>query len=609
MRKGGDDDCSYWMQGARVGAALPLVAAATATAQESRSDDGVYFGTLHGHSSWSIDAYGLGNRSGPDDAYLFARGEQVKDTTGNPVQLEQPLDFFMLTDHSEMLGTAPMLTQPGSPVYDTPVAELVQQGEATKAFTMISNAIIEGKPLEGLADPEVAKSIWALYVDYAQKYNDPGIFTTFIGYEWTSLPGGANMHRNLIFRDDMVPEAPFTAMDSDRPEDLWTTMEAWRKQGISVFAMSHNGNASLGRMFSFLDSDGNYLTKEYAERRNLNEPLHEAGQVKGVSMAHPQFSPDDQFADFELWNYYLPAGAPVPPLRTNYVREAWKMGIGLKHTVGANPFMMGLKGGSDTHGTINTFEEFNNRGNHSLMDDTPQKRRYAKAGQRLSVAGGSLFLNPGTLTGVWADRNERGPIFDALQRRESYATSGTRIKLRMFAGYGYPDDLLSTSDWVDQASAGGVPMGGELQASDKPAQIAVWASKAPYGGNLDRIQIIKLWTDGIRDYERIYDVALSDGRQPDPETGEVPPVGNTVDVTTATFTNDIGAPELKALWTDPDFSPGQEVVYYVRVLEIPTPRWSTFDAVALGEAPPDTVPATLQERAWSSPVWLVNDAE
>jgi len=569
-----------------------------------RSADQVYFGTLHGHSDWSIDAYGLGNRQGPDDAYRFARGEEVNDATGNPAKLKQPLDFFMLSDHAEMLGTAPKLTQAGSAVYDTPVAKLVQQGKATEAFTMISGAIISGKPLEGLGDPAVGKSLWTEYVALAEKYNEPGKFTAFIGYEWTSLPGGANMHRNIIFRDSKVPDLPFSAMDSERPEDLWSAMEAWREQGITVFAMSHNGNASLGKMFAFTDSNGDFLTEEYAERRRLNEPLHEAGQVKGISMAHPQFSPNDEFANFELWNYHLPSGAPVPPLRTNYVREAWKMGLGLKPIIGVNPFVFGLKGGSDTHGTINTFEEFNNRGNHSLMDNTPEKRFYARAGQRLSVEGGSLFLNPGTLTGVWAGSNERGPIFDALNRRESYATSGTRISLRMFAGYDFDDDLLSQRNWVNAAYAGGVPMGAELPAQDKPLKIVVWAMKSPHSGNLDRIQIIKLWTDGIQDYEKIYDVALSDGRQQDPATGATPPVGNTVDVSTATYTNDIGAPELKALWTDPEYDSSQEAVYYVRVLEIPTPRWSTFDAVTLGVEPPETVPAVLQERAWSSPVWV-----
>ena len=598
-----------WVRGPLL-AVLGVTPLLTAGAQGAERDkDKLVFGTLHGHSSWSIDAYGLGNRSGPDKAYRFARGEEVDDTSGNAVKLKLPLDFFMLSDHSEMLGTAPKLTEKGSAVYDTPVAKLVQEGKATEAFTMISGAIISGKPLEGLGDPKVAASLWSEYVAYAEKYNDPGKFTTFIGYEWTSLPGGANMHRNVIFRDSQIPEVPFTALDSDRPEDLWTAMENWRTQGMDVFAMSHNGNASLGKMFAFTDSDGKFFTTEYAQRRKLNEPLHEAGQVKGVSMAHPQFSPNDEFADFELWNYYLPAGAPVPPLRSNYVREAWKMGLQLKKVIGENPFMFGLKGGSDTHGTINTFEEFDNRGNHSLMDNTAQKRMFARAGQSESVKGGSLFLNPGTLTGVWVSENERGPIFDALQRRESYATSGTRIKLRMFAGYDYGEDLLSAADWVDRAYAGGVPMGGELPLADRPPKIAVWAMKSPISANLDRIQVIKLWSDGIRDYEKIYDVALSDGRRVDPATGKAPPLASTVDVSNATYSNDIGAAELKAVWTDPDFTAGEEAVYYVRVLEIPTPRWSTFDEVALGVEPATTVPATLQERAWSSPVWLVEQAQ
>lgn len=589
--------------------ALAMAAQTSLARDADRSRDELYFGTLHGHSSWSIDAFGLGNRTGPDDAYRFARGDEVKDTAGNPVKLKLPLDFFMLSDHSEMMGTAPMMTEKGSPVYDTPVAKLVRKGEGGKAFTMIADAIISGKPLDGFGDPKVVESVWSRYVEIAHKYNDPGRFTTFVGYEWTSLPGGANMHRNVIFRDDKVPDAPFSALDSDRPEDLWTAMEGWRKKGMTVFAMSHNANASLGKMFGFTDSNGDFMTKAWAERRNRNERLHEAGQVKGVSMAHPQFSPNDEFADFELWNYYLPWGAPVPALRANYVREAWKMGLGLKKVVGVNPFMMGVKGGSDSHGTINTFEEFNNRGNHSEMDDTPEKRFYAKAGQKLSVKGGNLFLNPGVLTGVWASRNERGPIFDALYRKETYATSGTRIQLRMFAGYGFDDDLVEKRDWVDRAYAKGVPMGGELVSKEEPIEIVVWAAKSPISGNLDRIQVIKLWTDDVVDHERIYDVALSDGRKPDPETGEVPPVGNTVDIPNASYTNDIGDAELSAVWTDPDYVPGQEAVYYVRVLEIPTPRWSTFDAKTLGVDPPDTVPATIQERAWSSPVWVTADAK
>ena len=572
---------------------------------EDHSKDLILFGTTHGHSNWSIDAFGVGNQTlGPEGAFKFARGDKVKHLNGNEVQLKRPLDFFMLSDHAEMMGTGPGLNDEQSLVYDTPIGKLVRAGKGTEAFTMIGNAIISGEPLEGLGDPGIARSMWKEYVLIADHYNDPGTFTTFPGYEWTSLPGGANMHRNIIFRSSNVPEVPFSVMDSDRAEDLWSAMEGWREQGIEVFAISHNGNGSLGKMFGLLDSDGSLITKEWAIRRNRNEPQHEAGQVKGVSMAHPMFSSNDEFANFEIWNRVVPNGGPISPMRGNYVREGWKIGLGTKYQLdGVNPYMLGLGGGSDSHATINTFEEFNNQGNH-VFDNTPEQRRSGPPGQSLGKPGDNLYLTPGTLTGVWVAKNDRGHIFDAMERRESYATSGTRIKVRFFAGYDFPNDMTSKAGWVNRAYASGVPMGGELALQEKPIRIAVHAMKDPDGANLDRIQVIKLWSDGYSEYEKIYEVALSGERRPNPKTGTVPPVPNTVDVTQATYTNEHGATQLQAVWTDPDFVAGQDAVYYARVLEIPTPRWSTYDAVELGLPPSDKVPATIQERAWTSPIWI-----
>ena len=570
-----------------------------------RSSDLLLFGTTHGHSNWSIDAFGIGNQAlGPEVAFKFARGDKVTHLNGNEIQLQRPLDFFMLSDHAEMLGTAPGLVEEGSSVYETPIGELVRSGKGTEAFTMIGDALVSGEPLEGLSDPAIAKSLWKEYVEIADRYNQPGVFTTFPGYEWTSLPGGANMHRNIIFRSSRVPEIPFSAMDSDHAEDLWTAMEEWRKDGIEVFAISHNGNGSMGKMFGLLDSDGSFITREWAIRRNANEPQHEAGQVKGVSMAHPMFSPRDEFADFEIWNRMVPNGAPVPALRGNYVREGWKIGLGMKDQLdGINPYMLGVGGGSDSHATTNTFEEFNNQGNH-VFDSTPEQRRNGLPGQSRGRPGDNLFLSPGTLTAVWVSKNGRGEIFDAIRRRESYATSGTRIKVRLFGGYELPADLFEQPDWVNVTYENGVPMGGELELREKPFQIAVQAMKDPDGANLDRIQIIKLWSDGYQEYEKIYDVAVSDTSRSDPKTGVVSPVPNTVDVSKATYSNEHGAKQLQTLWTDPDFQPGQEAAYYARVLEVPTPRWSTYDAVALGLPPSDKVPATIQERAWTSPVWI-----
>lgn len=587
-------------------AASQIVSNVADSASVAPSEYQVYFGQTHAHSAWSIDSFGLGNQLSPELGFRFARGEAVENINGTTVQLVQPLDFFMMTDHAEMMGTAPMMLEQGSPVYDTDLAQMVREGKATQAFTAIGNAISSGEALPGFGDPEVQRNVWQQVVAMANEYNEPGIFTTFAAYEWTSLPGEANMHRNVVFRDDIVPDLPFSALDSDRPEDLWAAMESWRENGSTVMAISHNGNSSIGKMFSPLDSDGNFISLEYAEQRLANEPLHEAGQLKGVSMAHPQFSPNDEWADFELWNYHLPSGAPLPPLRANYVREGWKMGLSLENIVGVNPFKFGLVGGSDTHSTINTFEEFNNQGSHALMDNTAEKRMNGMPGQRLGVRGGNLFLSPGTLTGVWAESNERGPIFDAMFRKESYSTSGTRIGVRFFAGYDYPKNMLEQEDWVNLAYRNGVPMGADLPAnSDQAPTFIVTAAKSPHSANLDRIQIIKLWTDGVIDYEKIFDVALSDGRKVDPKTGKAPPVGNTVDIATATYTDSIGAPALAAQWQDPDFDPTQNAVYYARVLEIPTPRWSTYDAVALGQPPSDLVPPTIQERAWTSPIWLL----
>ena len=377
----------------------------------------VYFGTTHGHSSWSPDAFGLGKqKAGPEDGYRFDRGEAVSHMGGAEVQLEQPLDWFCMTDHSEMMGATSQVMVKGSPVYDTEVGKLIRAGKSTEAFTLIAGAIVKGKSLPGFGDPKLAATVWQQVVANAETYYKPGTFTTFVAYEWTSLPGQANMHRNLIFRDTKVPDRPFTAFDSDKPEDLWTAMEHWRTQGMTVLAISHNGNASIGKMFSPIDSNGNFITAAYAKRLKLNEPLHEAGQTKGTSMAHPQFSPNDEWADFELWNYHLPTGAPIPAMRANYVREAWKMGLSLEKILGENPFKMGVEGGSDTHSSINTFEEFNFRGNHASMDDTAEKRRNGLPGQKLGVKGGNMFLSPGTLTGAWAESNTREAIYDSLAR-------------------------------------------------------------------------------------------------------------------------------------------------------------------------------------------------
>jgi len=400
---------------------------------------------------------------------------------------------------------------------------------------------------------------------------------------------------------------PFSAFDSDRPEDLWTYIEAQRSMGHQSFAIPHNGNLSNGLMFAPRTSEGQPIGARYAERRARNEPLTEIIQVKGQSDTHPGLSPNDEFAGFEKQYGNLIGTNPPVRSRLNYgfVREALINGVGYQEYLGVNPFKYGIVSGADAHTAFSDNEEFNYTGSHGNVDSSA-KKRLSGAKQTAGEAAVN-FGTPGA-TGVWAPENTRAAIFDAMQRKETFGTSGPLIRLRFFGGWDYSKDLVKDKDFVKKAYKGGVPMGGDLpKMSSKAPTFAVWALKDPESGNLDRVQIVKGWYQNGYPQEKIYDVALSDNRKPDPKTGKVPPVGNTVNIKEATYTNDIGDSQLSAVWTDPDFKPEQHAVYYVRVLEIPTPRWSTYDAKALGIDPPAGVAATIQERAWASPIWYTPD--
>ncbi|MBE7520881.1 MAG: DUF3604 domain-containing protein [Burkholderiales bacterium] len=566
-----------------------------------------YFGQTHQHTSWSLDAYILGNTlTGPEDSYRYAMGEPIKHPAGFDVKIKAPLDFMMVTDHSEYVGMVRLANDPSSPVSKLPIAarlRVTPENPPIKIFQWLAGSLGKNEPIKELLQPDLIQSVWEKNNAAAEKYNKPGKFTTFCAYEWTSMPKNQNMHRNILFKEcSHVPGAPFSAIDSEHPEDLWNWMDAQRKSGNALIAISHNGNLSNGLMFPIdVDSKGKPIDAAWAEQRMRNEPIHEIKQVKGASETTPLLSPNDEFAGFELMNYLIGLDNSFSRIHGSYVREADLNGLALQATRGFNPYKLGVVGAGDSHNTATAYSQSNFFGDHGLIDSTPEKRLSGE------VASGMTVVETGTsgLGGVWAESNTREAIFDAFRRREVFATSGVRLQVRMFGGWGYDRRSLDGKDWAKAAYKQGVPMGGDLpaHAGNKAPTFIVWATKDPQDGNLDRIQIVKGWTKNGQTFEKIYDVAWSGNRKVDRATGKLPPVGNTVDVAKATYRNDIGAVELKAAWADPDFDPSLHAFYYARVLQIPTPRWSTFDAAKLGVPPPSTVPATVQERAWGSPIW------
>lgn len=570
------------------------------------------FGDLHIHTSLSADAFSTGVRALPDDAYRYAKGEEILHGAGYPTRLARALDFAAVTEHAEYLGSMREFLNPQSELYALPLAKLfasTDPADAFKALMAIAADASEDGKLEKMLDlPEVSSAAWKQVIDAAERHNEPGRFSTLIGYEWTSTPEEINLHRNVIFRTSAVPALPFSRLDSEKPEDLWAFLDAQRAKGIEGMAIPHNSNASDGRMFARTTSDGAPVDAAWARTRLLNEPVVEMVQIKGQSEAHPLLSAEDEFADFELWNARMSGKAMPPPSQPagSYVRDALKTGLAIGAATGVNPYRFAMIGSSDSHNASSPVEEDNYHGKLARLDGTPKQRleRLAKNAPAVAAGVGTAYSAAG-LAAVWADENRRESIYDALRRRETYATSGPRIALRVFAGWAFPPSLTEETDFVDRGYAEGVPMGGDLSAAPAGARaprIAIAASRDPQGANLDRVQVVKGWLDAEGNtHESIHDVAWSAGREPDAATGKLPPVGNTVDVAKASYGNDIGAAELHAVWADPDFDPAQPAFWYVRVLEIPTPRWSTYDART--EGVPAPAPATIQERAWSSPVW------
>jgi hypothetical protein len=572
----------------------------------SNPDRNAYFGQTHLHTSWSPDAYIFGNTiTGPAEAYQYAIGQPIKHPAGYEVQIRTPLDFQGVTDHSEYVGVMRLANDPSSPISKLPVAQKLQvhgEADATKVFQWLAASLGKNEPIKELLTPEITQSIWKQTIAIADQYNKPGKFTAFVSYEWTSMPNNQNMHRNVFFRDSThVPAAPYSSIDSVHPEDLWAWMDTQRKAGNELLCISHNANLSNGLMFPMdVDSKGRPIDAAWAAERLKNEVLTEIKQVKGTSETTPELSPTDEFASFELMNYLIGLDNSHSNPHGSYTREAYRNGLTMQDTRGYNPYKFGVVGAGDAHNTATSYSQSNYFGDHAMIDPTPEARFAGK------VVAGMTVIQTGTsgLGGVWAEENTRASIFDAMKRKETFGTSGVRIKVRLFGGWDYPSDVFEKKDWARIGYAQGVPMGADLPAKKgKAPTFIVWATKDPADGNLDRIQIIKGWSKSGQSFEKVYDVAWSGDRKPDPATGRVPAVGNTVDVKDASYTNTIGAVELKKVWTDPDFDPALHAFYYARVIQIPTPRWSTYDAKKLGVAPPTTVPSSIQERAWTTPIW------
>jgi hypothetical protein len=576
---------------------------------EVNPEKNCYFGDLHLHTVMSADANFFGATLTPEDSYKFAMGEEVT-YMGQPVKRIAPLDFLAVTDHGEYLGAIVAVKDPNGPYAGTDLYKQYtssDQKDIAKSFAGFIADMSANKPNPELNKPEVLKSAWQKEIQAADKYNNPGKFTTFVGYEWTSAPNNANgnvqnLHRCVIFKGDKVPELPFSSFDSQDPEALWTYLENARKTGDDVIAVPHNGNVSNGLMFDTKTLSGKPITKEYAERRMANEPLTEINQGKGQSETRPELSPNDEFANYEIFEKLLGSNEIGKYKTGSYIRQAYGVGQELQEKLGANPFKYGLEGGTDYHSGISADEENNYPGSHASQDDLGKNFKAILAASESVGGEPPTKVSAAGLTGVWAESNTRDAIFDALKRKECFGTSGVRMKVRMFAGWDYTADVLKQNDWIKNAYTNGVPMGADLPAGTGKPKFLVQAIKDPNSGNLDRIQIIKVTTKDGKSTEKIYDVVWSGDRKPDAK-GKLPAVGNTVDIKTATYQNTIGSAELIGYWEDPDFDPTAYTTYYARVLEIPTPRWSTYLAAKHNLPLSTLVPATIQERAWTSPIW------
>ncbi|WP_422361015.1 DUF3604 domain-containing protein [Reichenbachiella sp.] len=577
----------------------------------------VYFGDTHLHTDLSMDAGAFGNRIGLDEAYRFAKGEEVTSSTGIKAKLSRPLDFLVVADHSDGMGLFQAIINGDEWVMKYAQGKrwhkLIKDGQGPVAALELIKAFSQNEMEMDPNQPELQKSVWKSTIDAAEKYNEPGKFTAFIGSEWTSLIAGANLHRVVVYRDGgdkaIQKLAPTTSAGlKPDPEYLWKYMDDYEKlTGGNILAIAHNGNLSNGIMFAETRVNGEPMDESYVKERIKREPLYEVTQIKGDGESHPFLSPNDEFADFENWafgNLDLSEAKTNEMLVGEYGRSALKLGLKLKNQLGTNPYKFGMIGSTDSHTTLATADDNNFFG--KAVNVEGGKDRWEHPFVVSSKVDGLQIMTWQTLASgyaaVWAQENTRESIFDAMNRKETYATTGPRMKVRFFGGYEFTDADVE-GDFVKNGYEKGVPMGGDLSKSDKAPSFIVQSSMDPEGGSLDRIQIIKGWAnaDGSLN-EKVYDVVWAGDRNVD-ENGKVPAVGNTVNVEDATWDNSVGATELRKVWTDPDFDPALEAFYYVRVIEIPTPRWTLYDQVRLGTELGEEVPLTAQQRAYSSPIW------
>ncbi len=586
----------------------------------------VLFGDTHLHTGYSADAGLVGALTGPEEAYRFARGETVTSSHGVPARLQRPLDFLVVADHAENLGLTFGLAEGNEAISGTEwgrgllkvFGPKTDEAMAKAYLYWASTFALSEDPQDPLAGTGFNETMWQRMTAAAEKHNDPGAFTALIGYEWTSGPGGNNLHRNIIFRDgkDRADQVvPFSAYDSMDPEDLWAWMERYEAAtGGRLLAIPHNGNLSNGLMFDNVTLTGKApLDRAYAERRMRFEPIYEITQIKGDGETHPALSPNDEFADYGTWDKGSFGTEPKTPdmLPREYAREAWKRGMAYEATLGANPFKFGVIGSTDSHTGLATTQEDNFFGKASTVEPTSDPVRFDEA-----ITGRSTPDDPADdivhakalasgLAAVWARDNTREAIWDAFRRKEVFATTGTRMLVRVFGGWSFSADDLQRSDFAEYGYKNGVPMGGDLSAmpARRRPTLLIRALRDPDGANLDRVQVVKGWVDTQgQAHEQVYDAACSGEREI--AAGRCQGnVGNTVDVASATYVNSIGAPFLEAFWEDQDFDPAQRAFYYVRVLEIPTPRWTTYDAAFFDIDLPEDVSPSQQERAYTSPVW------
>ncbi|MEP6389926.1 MAG: DUF3604 domain-containing protein [Halioglobus sp.] len=575
----------------------------------------VFWGDTHLHTSVSSDAAARGNRLGLDAAYKFARGDEVTSSSGLNARLSRPLDFLVVADHSDGMGFFGLLASGHPDLMQEEEGrrwnELLKQGKGAVVAREVVGGFSQGTLPWKTNDPLLMAPVWNANIEAAERYNDPGNFTALIGYEWTSLVKGNNLHRVVVFRDgaDKTSKVlPYTLGDSPDPEDLWHYLAAYESStGGRVLAIPHNANLSNGMMFSDVTMSGEPLDDDYARRRNQWEPLLEVSQIKGDGESHPFLSPNDEFANFETWdsgNLDLSQAKTDSMLKGEYAREALKSGIMLNSTIGANPFQFGMIASTDSHTSLAAVEENNFFGKHAGTEPSAKRASYLhRSGDAAQIIGWEQVSSG--YAAVWAESNTREALWDAMKRREVYGTTGSRMTVRLFGGWEFSVDDANTPDLAAAGYARGVPMGGTLESapSGTAPSFLIAASRDPLGANLDRIQIVKGWVDKQgKAQEKVFNVAWSGERTLD-DGGKLPAVGSTVDVPRASWTNTIGSAELAVVWSDPQFRADQQAFYYARVLEIPTPRWPAYDAARLGAKIPEDAVVTLQERAYTSPIW------